>query len=249
MFIDFHTHTKLSKKVDFSLAYFKKMIRSARRNGLTALALTEHFNTTKFEDIFDTLDQHFHYNGHYYDVDGFKVFTGMEIDIRETGHNLIIGHRDDIRTIRARFANNTKKSTFPTFDQLFNVVEGFDVIKIGAHPTRESTPLLHLGNEKLQRYDAFDLNGKDVAKQPGTEEKLKELGVSLNKPVVAGSDSHLPVQFGCVKNKFYTDCETIEQLREAMVNRQYDLVVSDHAALKVNTARFVKRTIKMVRHV
>lgn len=246
MFIDFHTHTKLTKNVDFNIDYFHSMIKSARENGLTAIALTEHFNTNRFEDIYDTLDKHYSYN-QYYDVDGFKVFSGMEIDIKETGHILLIGHRDDIRKIRAHFADRTDENNFPSFEELFSVASSFNLLKIGAHPSRESTPLIHLSDDRLRQFDAFDLNGKDVAKQPQTQETIIDLGLRLNKPVVAGSDSHLPIQFGCVKNKFYKECESIDELRECMQSHQFKVIVSNEAAEKVKAASFMKETIKLVK--
>lgn len=48
MFIDLHTHGKLSKKSDFSITYFKEMLTEARSNDISGIALTEHFNTKKF---------------------------------------------------------------------------------------------------------------------------------------------------------------------------------------------------------
>lgn len=245
MWIDFHTHTKMSKKIDFSIDYFMKMVRSAQKNGLDALALTEHFNTKRYEDIYSTLNKHFIYHHDYYDVNGFKVFPGMEVDIKEKGHILLIGNRDDIQTIHNGFVGKIEKSKFPTFEEVLGTAEQFNVLKIGAHPTRISTPLTHLSNEKLQRFDAFDLNGKDVAKQKDTIVRLQQLGQQLGKPVVCGSDSHLPVQFGCVKNQLYKDCDTIDDLRQCLIERQYEIRVSNYAALKVFAARFVKRTLKL----
>ncbi|MBW7461261.1 PHP domain-containing protein, partial [Paenibacillus sepulcri] len=135
MWIDFHTHTKMSKKLEFSMDYFHKMIRSARRNGLDALALTEHFNTLHYSRIYETLDRHYPYKHDYYDVDGFKVFTGMEIDIIETGHILLIGNKAQIRVIHDKFADRLEKPRFPTFDEVLDTADSFAVLKIGAHPT------------------------------------------------------------------------------------------------------------------
>ena len=100
MKIDFHTHGKLSKKVTFSLEYFKEMLDAAKKNGLDAIALTEHFNTHQFMDVYDTLDKEFPYANDYYDVNGVKVFPGMEVDIQEKGHILFIGGRENIRGLR-----------------------------------------------------------------------------------------------------------------------------------------------------
>ena len=62
-----------NKKVVFSLDYFTEMVNSAKDNGLDAFALTEHFNTHQFIDVYDTLDKEFPYVHDYYEVDGVKV--------------------------------------------------------------------------------------------------------------------------------------------------------------------------------
>ena len=53
------------------------------------IALTEHFNTKNFHEVYDTLDAHFPYEDGYYNVFGLKVFPGMEVDILEVGHILM----------------------------------------------------------------------------------------------------------------------------------------------------------------
>ena len=69
MNIDFLIHMERSrKKVTFSLEYFKEMVDAAKQNGLDAIALTEHFNTHQFTDVYDTLDKEFPYVHDYYDV-------------------------------------------------------------------------------------------------------------------------------------------------------------------------------------
>lgn len=102
MKIDLHTHGKLSKKSAFSEDYFREMVTEALANGLQALALTEHFNTSNFFGMYETLDRMYPYNGHYYEADGLMIFPGMEVDIAETGHILLIGLKEDI--LEARYA-------------------------------------------------------------------------------------------------------------------------------------------------
>ena len=58
MKMDFHTHIKISKKSNFDPAYFREMTREAKEAGLDAIALTEHFNTLNFLDVYDFLDDH-----------------------------------------------------------------------------------------------------------------------------------------------------------------------------------------------
>ena len=165
MKIDFHTHGKLSKKVTFSLEYFKEMVDAAKENGLDAIALTEHFNTHQFMDVYDTLDKEFPYIYDYYDVNGVKVFPGMEVDIQEKGHILFIGSRINIRALRQKLNAYTEKNHFISFGTLLEEASEFEFLKIGAHPFRDSTPLHHLERELLMKLDAFDLNGKDLYKQ------------------------------------------------------------------------------------
>ena len=45
MYIDFHTHGKLAKKLPFSKEYTDWLLREAKEAGLDAICLTEHFNT------------------------------------------------------------------------------------------------------------------------------------------------------------------------------------------------------------
>ena len=50
--LDFHTHGKLAKKLPFSTVYTDWLFEEARRAGLDALCLTEHFNTLQFSDLY-----------------------------------------------------------------------------------------------------------------------------------------------------------------------------------------------------
>ena len=53
--LDFHTHGKLAKKLPFSTVYTDWLFDEARRAGLDALCLTEHFNTLQFSDLYGYL--------------------------------------------------------------------------------------------------------------------------------------------------------------------------------------------------
>lgn len=76
MKIDLHTHAKLSKASDFSPEYYEEMLREAKDSGLDALALTEHFNTRNFYEVYSELDRLFPYQGDYYEAYGLKIFPG-----------------------------------------------------------------------------------------------------------------------------------------------------------------------------
>ena len=52
MKMDFHTHGKLAKKLPFSEVYTNWLFTEARKAGLDAVCLTEHFNTLGFDQIY-----------------------------------------------------------------------------------------------------------------------------------------------------------------------------------------------------
>ena len=222
MNIDFHTHAKLSKKVDFSLAYFQEMAKVAVERGLDAIAITEHFNTKNFADVYRTLDEHYPYNGHYYEIEGLKAFPGMEVDIAEVGHILCIGELGQIRALREALDNHETTEKFISFAALLRLTAIYpDMLVIGAHPFRDSTPLIDLDPALLGQLDAIDLNGKDLysrgIKQNSTD--LEALSKQINKPVVAGSDTHHYMQYGVVYNTFHTTCETMHSLNNKLPHK------------------------------
>ncbi|MNV69624.1 hypothetical protein D3C71_1625410 [compost metagenome] len=117
---------------------------------------------------------------------------------------------------------------------------------IGGHPFRESNPLYQVDRELLGRFDAFDLNGKDLH-EIGIEEntsKVLGLGAELNIPVVAGSDAHQMFQVGCVYNEFEGDFETVAELKDAIRSGAYRRVVSPSLNLQVRAANLVKQLLK-----
>lgn len=238
MNFDFHTHGKLSKKVDFSLDYFQNMVKSAKENGLDGFALTEHFNTRHFFDVYNTLDATYPYEHGYYLVDNVKVFPGMEVDIREVGHILIIADRDTLREIRMQLEPYSSKENFIHFAQLIELVEPYEVLIIGAHPYRKSTPLYELDQSLLSKLDAFDLNGKDLH-SIGIDENSQlvyEFANSLNKPVVGGSDTHHRLQYGCILNELERDCNTVNDLKDIILNGRYAVRISGNLHEKVQSA-------------
>lgn len=246
MIIDFHTHVKLTKKVTFSLDYFQNSIREAHESGLTAMTLTEHFNTLRFMDMYDALDSEYNYLGDYYDVDGFKVFSGMEIDVKEGGHILFVGNRQAIRDIREQLNGHETEEQFIGLEALFRIGEPYDLLKTGAHPFRESNPLHHISPELLQQFDCFDLNGKDLYKYgiDPMREQVTHLGSQLGVAVVAGSDTHHSMQFGCVMNHLDDDCSTVADLKQCIKGGNYRIEISPCLNVKVKAANMIKKMLK-----
>ncbi|GAA0846134.1 hypothetical protein GCM10008915_51830 [Bifidobacterium pullorum subsp. gallinarum] len=248
MKIDLHTHAKLSKASDFSQTYYEEMVREAMDNGLHALALTEHFNTRNFDEVYQQLDRMFPYNGEYYDAGGLKIFPGMEVDIRETGHILLIGRKEFILETRRQLNDYTEKGAFIPFDDLMDLAEALPLLKIGAHPFRESTPLHHLDHSQLQRLDAFDLNAKDMYQYgcEANQDQVQRFAAKLGKPVTAGSDTHQCLQYGSVYNELDMPCETVAELKHAILQGAYRLHVSDSLPLRVKASVMLKKLMKQI---
>ena len=83
MYIDFHTHGKLAKKLPFSGAYTDWLFREARRAGLDALCLTEHFNTLQFEEIYRYIQERADSDGDTLLFHGLRIFPGMRRTLRK----------------------------------------------------------------------------------------------------------------------------------------------------------------------
>ncbi|GAE29597.1 PHP domain-containing protein [Alkalihalobacillus hemicellulosilyticus] len=245
MKIDLHTHGKLSKKAEFTLEGFREHVLQAKENGLSGFALTEHFNTTNFEYIYDTLDAHYSYMSDYYDVEGLRVFPGMEVDIQEVGHILLIGKRQDIKEINKFLVPYRAKESFIPFDSLIAFVRPYHVLKIGAHPFREAKGLAHLDKGHLKQLDALDLNATDLYHQ-GLKMKMELVifASELQLPVVAGSDTHQSLQFGSVYNDLREEVSTIQELKDVIMRNAYDIEISPCLKEKVKAARLVKKTLK-----
>lgn len=246
MNIDMHTHVKISKKSEFMPAYFQEMVEEAKRAGLDAIALTEHFNTDNFLDVYHYLDAHYSYKDDYYDVEGLKIFPGMEVDVKEIGHILIICRRESIFHIFQRLMPHVEKNHFIPFADLMDLAESFETIVIGGHPFRSSTPLTQHDPHQLKRLDAFDLNGKDLH-SIGIEKNQKYVygfAEQLGLPVVAGSDTHQFLQYGAVMNIVDTDCSTIAELKKVLKNNAYTIEIAQDLHLRVRAASLTKKLMK-----
>lgn len=244
MIIDFHTHANLSKKIHVSLEEFEKKMHEAKASGLTALAITEHFNATNIIPFYEQLQETYTYTADHYLIGGIKVFCGLEIDVKENGHFLVIGSRDDILTIASLLVPYYDKNNFIPVKELIALLADFDVLKIGAHPLRDSTPWHHHDLHVLKQFDAYDLNGKDLYKSGlGMKEQVNLFAETYQVPVLGGSDTHQYLQYGSIVNEFPV-CNTIEELKNTIQDRNYTVNISPCLDVKVKAANKMKKMIK-----
>src|SRR5690625_2285381 len=246
MRIDFHSHVKISKKSAFMPVYFEEMMKEAKESGLDAIAMTEHFNTDRFYDVYEYLANNHHYEHGYYLINGLKVFPGIEVDVKEIGHILLIGDRADIIEIRDLLEGHIDREKFIAFNDLLDLADQYNILKIGAHAFRESTPLYQHDPNQLRRLDALDLNGKDLYSYGVAEyyKKIKVFADELGLPIVAGSDTHQFLQYGCVYNDLSRTCKTVAELKQQIKEAGYQIGISPNLDLKVKSATLVKKLMK-----
>ncbi|PXV93458.1 hypothetical protein C8E03_102226 [Lachnotalea glycerini] len=248
MKIDFHTHGKLTKKIPFSSQYTDWLFEEATKSGLDAICLTEHFNTCGFAEIYEYIRQVYEKDGDYFIAPtGLHIFPGAEVDIAEGGHTLVIGDIDTILEINQRLEPYKEKGLYLSFEMWARMVKEYSVLFGGAHPFREGGHIPELLQEQQEAFDFLDLNGKDMAQ--GAEKNramIDELSKKIQRPIVAGSDTHQSFQYGCIYNDFQNNCSTIGELRREMDAGCYEIAMSDYLSFQVRAAGCMKRSLKTI---
>lgn len=248
MYLDFHTHCKLAKKLAFSREYTDWLFDQAKGAGLDALCLTEHFNTQQFERIYEYVASIARREGDSFMLkNGLRIFAGMETDIAEGGHILTVGPMESILELHSRLNSYMQKENFMRFSELMELFEPYPVLVGAAHPFRDGGHIPELPEEQQRRLDFLDLNGKDMALDPlRTEELTFELGRRLGKPVVGGSDTHQALQYGCIRTRFDEEFTTLHELEKAMRAQSYTIELHPEAEFRVKAACTLKRALKEI---
>ena len=219
MYLDFHTHGKLAKKLPFSQEYTHWLFGEARAAGLDALCLTEHFNTWGFAELYGYIASHADREGDTLVFDGLRIFPGMETDIAEGGHILSVGPMEVILELNRRLEPHKAKGSFLPFAELMDLFDQYPVFVGGAHPVREGGHIPELPADQLIRPDFLDRNG---------------------------SDTHQAVQYGCVRTRFAETFNTVEALRGAVNAGGYEICIAEDASRQVATAALLKRALKEI---
>lgn len=248
MKIDFHSHGKLAKKLHFSKEYTNLSLSIAKESGLDAIAMTEHFNTSEFDELYDYVisSSKKDYSSLIF-KNGLRIFPGIEVDIKENWHIQIIGHYEDIFYLRDKLKDNMEKENFISAKGLFEKCQNKNLIIGAAHPFRSSRIKEDLDKEIMKKFDFFDLNGKDIAFEGDKIiEKTKKLSNEYNTPILTGSDTHHPLQFGIVNKEFDKDISKIDDLRDAIKKKSYKINISENIKEKTHLAKYVKRLLKEI---
>ncbi len=246
MNIDFHVHGILSKKCKFSKELLLQSVDVAKENGLNGFVLCEHFNAKCILEAYKYLERNFEYVGDKYLINDFSIFLGMEVNVKGGGHVIVCGNRNNILEIRKVLDKYEKKPNYIPLERLIKLGENYNCLMIGCHPLRKSQSLIQHKDEILSRLHAIDLNGKDIFQKGELKAKseITDLSNKLNIPYITGSDSHYPIQLGCVKTCFKKEFTTINDLIEGIKSRDFTTEISNCLSLKVFTAKVVKDHLK-----
>ena len=245
MTIDFHVHGKISKKFPFDNERFLLTINEAKEGGLEALAITEHCDAENFLQGYDFLENNYKLIEDYYDINGFKVFYGMEVTTEQMLDILIIGNPKLILELREKILGNLKEGEYIDINDLFAFSRLDEMLIILAHPYRRHEELPTLKTEVLNRFNAIEFNAKDLYNN-GIEimkNRVIELSNKLNIPIVCGSDTHHFIQVSSVKNVFHKDCGTIKEIKEQIELKNYNVEISQELNLRVKSAMIIKKLI------
>lgn len=246
MKIDFHTHGKISSKLPFNKEEFANKINEAKNEGIDSLVLTEHCHANNFIEGYEFLSRNYKYINDYYDVDGVKVFTGIEVTTNEELDILIIGNREYIVELKEKIENKKAEQKFINIKDLINILDSSKLLIIIAHPFRRHTTFPSIDKNIIEQIDAIEFNATDLYNKGITNMKnnVIKLGELLNVPITGGSDSHYFIQIGSIKNNFSIECTTIQEIKEQIKKNNFTVEISDNLEIRVKSSKIIKKLIK-----
>lgn len=244
MIIDFHVHGKISSKYSFDEERFLLTINEAKEGGLDSLAITEHCHSENFLEGYEFLNNNYELKDDYFNINGFKVFYGMEVTTEQMLDILIIGKPRLILELREKIIDNLNGSEFIDINKLFELLLD-EFLIILAHPYRRHKEFPNLKSNVLRKINAIEFNAKDLYKN-GIEtmkDKVLKLANKLNIPIVCGSDTHYFIQVSSIKNIFSKDCTTVKEIKEEIRLRNYNIEISSDLKIRVKSAIIIKNLI------
>jgi len=242
MTIDFHVHSKITSKFPFNKEEFLLIIEEARLEGIDSLVLTEHCHADEFIGAYDFLSNNYPLIEDYYDVDGIKIFCGIEITTNQNYDFLVIGKPNEVLELRNTIVNELKYTKDIPIEKLFKLFDKEKFIIILSHPHREHDEI-DLSDEILNKLDAIEYNarelydgGIDIMKN-----RIDKLSKETDLPIVCGGDAHHFIRMGCVRNIFDSDCITVKQIKEQINLRNFKTEISPNLSIRVKSSIVIKK--------
>jgi hypothetical protein len=242
--IDTHTHPKISKHFPFVPATIGRMVARARRVGLDAIALTEHFHGAGFWRIPEHLERTYPSERGVYRADGVALVPGAEVNVRERAHVIVLAEIGELRRLDRAFPEPLSAGYEPGLRELLDVTDDFELVRIGAHMFRPGKELGKFPAVDLRRLHALEVNGKDF----GTEVMLLAQARALGLPIVAGSDAHHWLQLGVRHTLVHAEELTLPALGKAIREGLTGYGSTHYTPLRVMAAKSLKNITKLLRN-
>lgn len=245
MIIDFHVHGKITSVFPFDKERFLSTVKEAKENGLDSLAITEHCGSNNFLEGYDFLSSNYKRTEDYYNIDGFKVFYGMEVTTKQDLDILFIGKPEVVLPFREEICSSLTNEEHIDINDLFEFNISDELLVILAHPYRDHTVLPELKSSIVDRLDAVELNSKDIYKfgMDEMKEKVSILAKQLKLPITSGSDTHHFMQISTAKNVFNKKCNTVKEIKEEIKKGNYKIEFSSDLNVRVKSAIIIKKLI------
>lgn len=240
--IDTHSHPKISKHFAFNPISVTRMAAMARRVGLDALCLTEHFHAREYWEIPCHLENSFPCVRGVFWTDGIALIPGAEVNIREGAHVIVLGEVAELRRLDAAFPQRLSDHYEPTLREFLDVTDDFDIARIGAHMFRRCKELGKFAAVDLRRLHALEVNGKDF----GTEVMLLVQARALGLPIVGGSDAHHWLQTGVRHTLVHTDDLSMHSVIKTIREGLTGFATSPYTPLRVKAAKSLKNITKVL---
>jgi PHP-associated len=241
--IDTHSHPKISKHFTFDPESVVRMVGMARRMGLDAVALTEHFHAREYWQIAQHLEATYRAEGGVFWAGALALIPGAEVNIREGAHVITLGEVSELRRLDRAFAHRLSDGYEPSLREYLDVTDDFDVARIGAHMFRRGKELGKFSPVDLRRLHALEINGKDF----GTEIMLLTQARALGLPIVGGSDAHHWLQLGVRHTLVHTDEVSMAAVLKAIKEGLTGYGEGSYTPVRVKVAKSLKTITKLLR--
>jgi hypothetical protein len=107
--------------------------------------------------------------------------------------------------------------------------------------------MAEIPDDLIRRFDALDLNAKDLVRiDRDIEGRTLEMASRLQLAVLAGGDSHHFFQLGSIWTEFPRAIDTVDEMRQALAARSGRIGMSSAIDLKVEAGQTVKRLLKHI---
>jgi hypothetical protein len=241
--IDLHVHSKVSKSIPFEMRYFDSTVERAKQVGLGGFALTEHLHSRDYWHSMRRLAERFDYRDGMLQVSpGFNVLTGAELTVGEVADVILIGSLEALQKFDNSFERRPSDGFHPPVDKIFGPAKLAGLFVIGAHAMRPGKRLCDVGKEQLSRFDALEINGKDVAN--GDHTAIPALADELGLPTVGSSDAHLWSQVGVQRTVAPISELTQDSVRECVLGFRTHTETSPNIRAIVRTSKAHKTIFK-----